>query len=302
MPAFSIPTLHDQPKDFDYLFILVSQIVEVSLSNRCNIELDFTRCKFLMQNAVAILGGLAKLIEHNGCSVTFRWDTVNEKVRRSLERNGFLDFFGQSSSTPVDGKRKRKPRNVVPFRQDLVARESDIIRYLYQNWIGGGHVHLSPLLTDHIVAKMWEIYANAFDHADSPVGIFSCGQYYPQRHLLKLTVVDFGAGIPFRVRRHLGKRMNAADALQWAFQRGNSTKADAEGIARGMGLDLLREFVKLNQGKLEVFSYDGFARIGRMQTFGAQHPSFVGTVVNITFSCDESYYRLASEQVNAPLF
>ncbi len=299
MPAFAIPTLHDQPKDFDYLFILAAQIVEVSASRRCNIELDFTGCRFLMQNAVAILGGLAKLIEHNGCSVTFRWDTLNEKVRRSLERNGFLNFFGQPSSIPTG---KRKPRNVVPFRQDLVADESAIIRYLYQNWIGSGHVHLSPLLTDHIVAKMWEIYANAFDHADSPVGIFSCGQYYPQRHLLKLTVVDFGAGIPFRVRQHLGKRMNAADALQWAFQRGNSTKSDPEGIPRGLGLDLLREFVKLNRGKLEVFSYDGFARIDRMQNFGARHPSFVGTVVNITFSCDESYYRLASELVSTQLF
>jgi signal transduction histidine kinase len=183
-----------------------------------------------------------------------------------------------------------------------VADEDGIIRYLYQNWIGGGHVHLSALLTDHIVAKTWEIYANAFDHANSPVGIFSCGQYYPHSHLLKLTVVDFGVGIPNRVRKHLGRRMNAAEALQWAFERGNSTKADEEGIARGMGLDLLREFVRLNQGKLEVFSYDGYARIDRMQNFGARHPSFLGTVVNITFSCDESYYRLASEPVNAPLF
>jgi len=300
MPAFSIPTLRDQPKDFDYLFVLASQIVEVSQSRRCNIELDFSGCKLLMQNAVAILGGLAKLIEHNGCSVIFRWNTIDDKVRRSLERNGFLDFFGQPPT--VLASKASRQRNVVPFRQDLAAHEGNIIRYLYQDWIGGGHVHLSPLLTDHIVAKMWEIYANAFDHADSPVGIFSCGQYYPQRHLLKLTVVDFGVGIPFRVREHLGKRMNAADALQWAFQRGNSTKSDAEGIARGMGLDLLREFVRLNQGKLEVFSYDGFARIDRMQNFGARHPSFLGTVVNITFSCDESYYRLASEPVNAPLF
>lgn len=63
-----------------------------------------------------------------------------------------------------------------------------------------------------------------------------------------------------------------------------------------MGLDLLKEFVKINKGKLGIFSHEGYAMVDEKQEiFMNRETSFEGTLINITLICDKSYYRLASE-------
>ena len=74
------------------------------------------------------------------------------------------------------------------------------------------------------------------------------GQHYPELDFLHLTVIDFGIGIPTSVRslpQNLDK--TADEALQWAFEPGNSTKQDS--ISRGAGLNLLQEFIVIKSWK-----------------------------------------------------
>ena len=121
--------------------------------------------------------------------------------------------------------------------------------------------------------------------------------------LLKLAVVDFGVGIPATVREFFkndprAKRFSAVACLKWAFQPGTSTKAD-DGTGRGIGLDILKEFVHVNRGRLAIYSEDGYALIGHQkEQYGKRPTFFKGTAVNITLRCDETFYRLA-EQVPA---
>jgi len=188
------------------------------------------------------------------------------------------------------------------LHQDKIA----LVDYLKTHWLGHGWVHVSERLRDEIVGRVWEIYANAFEHGQSPIGIFSCGQHYPKQHELKLTVVDFGVGIPSNVRMFFkhdarAQSLSAASCLKWAFQRGTTTKPN--GTSRGMGLDLLKEFVKLNKGKIEIFSHEGYAIIdSKREEFLNRSTFFEGTLINITFIRDESYYHLASEVLEEPLF
>ena len=254
-----------------------------------------------MQNGVAFLGGMAKMLEHQGQSVTFKWNTVRPDIAASLGRNGFLPFFGRSGTEST--------RSATEFRQDTALNKESLVKYLVQDWIGTDRVKLSAMVKEAVVSTAWEIYANAFEHAHSPVGVFSCGQHYPGRHLLELTVVDFGAGIPANVRNFLRKpSLSGAEALQWAFRRGTTTKQG--GIARGMGLDLLKEFVNVNRGKVELFSHDAFAVVdsrlpqnsNRELTYGRSSVPFGGTAVNIIFRCTPHYYQFASEVSTRPLF
>jgi hypothetical protein len=88
--------------------------------------------------------------------------------------------------------------------------------------------------------------------------------------------------------------------MEWAFQRGTSTKP---GMGRGLGLDLLQEFVIQNKGRLEMFSHEGYVSIADGKTsFSERDTFFEGTLVNISLRCDESYYCLASELGDEPLF
>jgi len=293
-----IPTINDNPGDFDRLFGLWQEVKDSS----CDVTFDFTRCGFLRPNAIAFLGGLARLIQSQNRSGTFDWETVSDPVLEILRQNGFAAEFGYED---VSGG----PGNSIPYREDQTESsdaKDEIIDYLTHEWLGHGWVHVSPELRNTIVGRVWEIYANAFLHSKSDLGVFSCGQFFWRMGLLKLAVVDFGFGIPATVREFFrddprAKQFSAPACLEWAFKRGTSTKAESTG--RGIGLDLLKEFVDANAGILEIYSEDGYALFRpRTQEYGKLSSSFEGTAVNITLRCDERRYSLVKEGPAGPWF
>lgn len=290
MKVIQVPTINDQLYDFENLFELWYQVND----NCVEVKFDFSQCHFLRQNAVAFLGGLVRLIQHRSGTVHFDLDSLQNKIRMNLAQNGFLAAFGHPGG-PWFG-------NSIPYREDVADDPESVIDYLRDNWLGRGWVHISESLRDAIVGRVWEIYANAFEHGQSEVGVFSCGQYYRKLRELKLTVVDFGVGIPSNVRLFArNHKIQASKALKWAFMRGTTTKPN--GTGRGLGLDLLKEFVTLNDGRLDVFSHEGYALIDKDEkSFSNRSSFFEGTLVNITLKCDESYYHFASEEVAEPLF
>jgi len=288
----NIPTLNDEPSDFDYLFQMWDQLKGDNLE----VTFDFTGCRFLRQNAVAFIGGLANLVHHRNGRVNWNWESIDPSVAENLAQKGFQFSFGEW--------RIVSPKNSIPYRQDTILDDQEIMTYLKRKWIGRGWINISPRLRDAIAGHVWETYINVFDHAESTIGIFSCGQYYPNMNLLKLTVVDFGVGIPASVRWYFrqdprGEKLTAAQCLNWAFRAGTSTKPGG----RGIGLDLLKAFVQLNHGKLEVYSHEGYALVSHNEERYANRSAyFEGTLVNITFICDARRYCLTSEAKHEPLF
>jgi hypothetical protein len=287
-----IPRINDSQLDFEKLFRIWNQVNDYSQ----NVVFDFSKCTFLRPNAVAFLGGLARLIESKSGSAVFDWNTLPQpgRVITNLCQNGFAGKFGHDTAS-WEG-------NSIPYREDRSLDMTGIMDYLTLSWIGKGWVHVSERLRDAIAGKMWEIYNNAFEHSDTRIGVFSCGQHFETKKHLILSVVDFGRGIPANVRsffrRHvdpeLVARLSGAGCMKWAFERGNSTHVGD--VARGLGLDLLKEFVRLNQGKLEVYSSEGYAIIDEN---GEQYENcgicFDGTAVHITLRCDENLYRFRDE-------
>ncbi|MBF0497609.1 MAG: ATP-binding protein [Deltaproteobacteria bacterium] len=286
-----IPRINDEPRDIATLFEIWSQV------NGChqNVRFDFSQCDFLRPNAVAFLGGLARLIESRRGKVVFDWDTLrNKAVKNNLRQNGFAGQFGYPSSG-WEG-------NSIPYREDRTLDMNGIMDYLTFNWIGKGWVHVSERLRDAIAGRMWEIYNNAFEHSGSKIGVFTCGQHFWQQNDLILSVIDFGRGIPTNVRTFLRQyadealvsKLSGAACLKWAFERGNSTCMGV--IARGLGLDLLKEFVRINQGRLEVYSNEGYAIIDAGgEQYVNRDISFEGTLVHITLRCDEKLYHFKDE-------
>ena len=57
--VIQIPTLNDGPYDFARLFEIWNDVNDYFE----DIRFDFSRCGFLRPNAVAFLGGLARLVE-----------------------------------------------------------------------------------------------------------------------------------------------------------------------------------------------------------------------------------------------
>ncbi|MFA7343383.1 MAG: hypothetical protein WC003_03670 [Terrimicrobiaceae bacterium] len=290
MPAKTIQIyrLDDSEPDFSRLFRLWRDYQEFE----GELEFDFSLCPFLGQGAVAFLGGFARQLEARGCAVRFLVPTLRQPVRANLAQNGFLRSFGHAEQ-PWDG-------NSIPYRQDAEQDPRGFANYLEQMWLGKNWVRVSDALRNAIVSRLSEAYLNVFDHAKSGVGICSCGQHFPTKHELKLTLVDFGVGIPSNVRLFFLEQhgiapetLPAAACMEWAFQKGSSTRPGG----RGLGLDLLRSFVEVNDGQMEIFSHDGHAKVTKQGVeFRTLPVYFEGTLVNILLRCDETHYCLASER------
>lgn len=223
-------------------------------------------------------------------SVNLMWHTCKPRVLRQLLRNGFAMVFGGPSepkgAVAVD-------EHVVRYREDRVEAAS-ILGYLKDHWLGHDWVHISDALRNSIVGTTYEIYANAFEHSGSQIGVTTCGHHSDKEKELSITVVDFGYGIPANVRRfHKDDTISAKNALWWAFQRGTTTRPE---FSRGMGFELLKNFVTVNRGRIEVYSGDGYAKVSAGgEEFLNRELTFNGTVVHIVFKCDERRYILASE-------
>lgn len=284
--TLKVPTLNDDKADFIRMFGLWQQIRG---THTPKIIFDFSGCCFLRQNAVAFLGGLARLIKARGGQVDFAWDTLQSDIKGNLTQNGFLYAFGNNQ--------QGWKGNSVAYREDFDNNLDGILNYLDKKWLGRDWVEVNQAIKDEIIHNVLEIYSNAFEHGISDIGVFTCGQRYPNLNILKLTVIDFGVGIPAKVRQFLqNSSMLAEDALRWAFQFGKTTRHG--GVPGGTGLDSLKNFVKSKQGKIEIYSHDGYALIDADQELYQSAPTyFEGTLINITIKCDVNYHNFIEDEL-----
>lgn len=278
-----VPTINTNPWNHDDLF----GIWNLLNADFLDVTFDFSKCLFIQQNGVAFLGGLANLVEYRSGKVNFKWDTLLGSIKTNLGQNGFCANFGLGVSP--------WPGHSIPYRHDTILEESSITNYLKTNWLGRGWVNLSQELSDAITSRVLECYLNCFEHSESPIGVFSCGQHFPRLETLKICIVDFGIGIPANVRKFKNNpNIETTSALEWAFQSGTTTKPD--GIGRGLGLDLLKQFITINQGYMEIYSGDGrVVYASDREEYSQQSSFFEGTLINITLQCNEVLYTLATE-------
>ncbi len=283
-----VPTLGDSAEDFERLFAIWAQ----SNHSYSNIRFDFSQCHFLRPNAVAFMGGLSRQIQSRAGTVVFDWESfTHKKVLDNLVENRFAASFYYPGD-PMTA-------NTITYREDGILDENNIMDYLTDEWIGCGWPLVGNRLKNAVVGRLWELYCNAFEHAGSGIGVFSCGRYFPDENRLILSVVDFGHGIAANIRNFFkidprANQLKAAQCLKWAFGPGHTTRPN--GMARGIGLDVLKEFIKLNHGKLEVYSNEGYASIDHANEIFINRKSFFeGTIFHVTLTCDEKKYRLADE-------
>lgn len=286
-----VPTINDDQNDFGNLFKLFNEALNYS----GEIILDFSQCQFIRPNAIAVIGCMGRVIQSRNRKISIATGSVGYNVLSFLRKSGLTGVFDLPSETHNS--------NTIPYREDLVLDQDNIIDFLSNKWLKAQWVSVSEKLLWEIMGNMWEIYSNAFEHSGTNHGVFTCGQYYRNDNVV-LTVVDFGKGIVENVRDFFilngiteaqARKVPDRKWLQWAFQRGNSTISN-KNVPRGMGLDLLKNFISTNHGRLELYSNNAHVVV---DTTGEHYEDckygFSGTVVHITLICDERYYRLRSE-------
>lgn len=312
-----IPSIRDNTAGYNYLLKLSRFIIE---NPHDYFDFNFHKCAILDQNAVAVLGGLTRYIVAYRQSqsksprnfykrlflppvqITFQIESLSKPLLHHLKNNQFLPYI-------TDQNKPNFPlEDSIGYKHHMDYMDAnEIATHLNYHWLSDERISISPTLKQSIVSRILEIFLNAYGHGVeknhiSNIGVTSCGQYFKDVKTLKLTVVDFGCGIISNVKTHLSDthpNLDDASAMKWALEMGNSTRTDSlnMNIPRGLGLDLLRDFVRINGGTLSVYSNSCCAAVGvdgAYQVSELKNP-FAGTIVNIAIICDDRHYKYASE-------
>lgn len=308
--TLEIPSIRDDENGYRFLFKLAEKIM---LNPKRHFDFDFKMCAILEQNAVAMIGGLARYVDSfnsveniglkglltTNCGVMFKVDTMSQIISNLLIKNNFLSHFTQEY---FDGYPKG---SYIGYRVHTEYLDSnEIATHLYDEWLSDEKLSISSDLKNEIISRILEIFMNAYGHGVEAssikgLGVISCGQYDKKKSELRLTVLDFGMGIVNNVQSHLESEVDDIQAMKWALMTGNSTRTDSLGIdmPRGLGFGLLNEFVSLNKGKLSIFSNTCCAHLNDSGEYivSKMKTPINATLVNISINCDNKHYRFITE-------
>ena len=310
-----LPSIRDDNNGYNYLFKLANVILSNPLRH---FDFNFRNCSVLDQNAVAMLGGLARFVDLQNsknnnrilnyvvpemvqkCGVMFQVDSMSQIISQQLIENNFLSHFSRESFSgyPIG--------DYIGYRQHLdFLDSSEIAMHLSEHWLSDEKVMLAEDLKEAVVSRIIEIFMNAYGHSykgNNNQVLVSCGQYLKKEKKIKLTVLDFGCGIIENVKSHFNKKIQDDDAMKWALLSGNSTKTDSINLdmPRGLGFGLLSEFATVNEGVLRVFSNSCEAKAtgNNLYSVSKMKTPFNGTLVNISINCDGRHYSFVSETSN----
>lgn len=250
------------------------------------VDVDFSACTWFDANMSAPLGVVFAHAVDNLNDLKLRG--LRQSVETILEKNRFLVGFGFPEQEDIHG-------TTIPYRRFSTTDDRYFAAYLNRHLRRKGLPIMSEALSERFKNSILEIFVNAAMHSESKLGIFACGQYFPQQDRLDFCVSDAGIGIRRKIHKELGLKMNSDKAIEWALQEGNTTKTGS--VPGGLGLKLIREFIAMNKGRIQIVSDRGYWEFSPQgETLARIDTPFPGTVINIEINtADTSSYRLRSE-------
>lgn len=172
------------------------------------IDVDFSACTWFDANMSAPLGAVfAHAVDELN---TLKPGGLRSSIETILAKNEFLTGFGFPERIDTHG-------TTIPYRRFSATDDRYFAAYLNKHLRGKDLPIMSEALSQRFKNSILEIFVNATMHADSTLGIFSCGQYFPQQHRLDFCVADAGIGIRRKIYKELGLKMNSDKAIEWAL-------------------------------------------------------------------------------------
>lgn len=281
MPTSKLSNIHNNLDGYNQLVQLYEEHKD-DIFEKIDIEMQV----WFDANLSALLGGILDKIKNDGLN-DINFTSIKNDIQTILQKNGFLSFYGypkvyDTNHTTIEYK-KIKPSDTRYFNQYL---EDELLnRTEFPN--------MSEAVHDKISESIQEMFINATIHSETEF-IYTCGQFFPRDHKLNFTIVDTGIGFAKRIKKDFDMEISSSEAIKWAMVEGHTTKQNVSG---GLGLALLKEFITLNKGKIQIISGDAFYELydnsEKMQKLDGYYD---GAVISMTFKTDDSkIYKFASE-------
>jgi hypothetical protein len=279
---------------YSFLSQLNSQMSNLFLEK---VELNFETNTWFEANLCAVLGAIINETQINLNQVNII--NLRPKQKEIFSKNHFLaNFAGE--------KIEDNNNTTIKYRKNRLTEEKQIKNFLESELINKPDFpKLSNKAKKEIIRSIFEIYSNATLHGNCDY-VYSCGQFFPTKMppRIDFTIVDLGNTIQKNVSEYLKSNISGKEAIIWAISENNTTKPKSNNIPGGLGLKIMLEFVKMNKGKVQIVSGDGYWQFDKNGEFSNKlEVSFPGTIVNLEFNLDDSsFYYLKNETAKDILF
>ncbi|OQX28996.1 MAG: ATP-binding protein [Spirochaeta sp. LUC14_002_19_P3] len=285
----NVGTISSNRNGFDSIANIAARTKNICFDS---IELDLSSCRFFEANMAAPLYAVIARLRDELNNVTIA--NVPAGISTILQKNKFLNVFNQPELPDTN-------QTTLPFKIFKLTAGDQFNDYLDTYMKGHGIPTMSEALTKRFRQSLFEIFLNATIHSQSKSGIFVCGQFYPNKHRLDFTVADAGIGILENVQRYIREpKITSCWAIEWAMTEGTTTG----NWPGGLGLKLIKDFIEMNGGKIQVVSRLGYYEFSANGRFPQEMNSdFPGTCINIEINTeDTSNYYLKSELKSEDIF
>jgi len=250
-------------------------------NSNCNrVIFDFSEHSFIYPYELVSIACLIEEYYLNDVEIIFANTQIENKVVKYLNKLRFFDYWeiGYDRSEYTENLE----RNSLFLWKTSIEKLDPLAIYVqsfYENnyFADSDCTNLNNALTETV--------NNIYDHAGYNGISYAFAQYYPSEKIFKVSVCDFGIGIPEKVNQFLQNigmlKLNNEIALQKAFEFKFTTKSTPRN--RGFGLDNLRNCVTDGQGELYCYSTNATYSIKQngIVDFKIQENFFPGTLIDI---------------------
>lgn len=222
-----------------------------------------------------------------------------EEIKTLMRLNLFIATeFGLNSLDKTDALLSAyRSKSYLPYCRFELDETRDFMNKYARAFVKQGFIpFVDARVQDKVIECLMELFDNARNHSESFHGVFVCGQFFPYKHLLRLTIADAGVGFSGCLKNKLSKSLSGKEAIEWAMMPNahSARKTQYGSIPGGNGLQVLQEFVENNGGSISVLSENGlWYKNTHVVVSKNLETKFPGTVV--TFEVDTSRagrYRL----------
>jgi hypothetical protein len=245
---------------------------------------DFSQLGFVDGSGLTVISNTMEWLFHHQIPLQFtRHARPNVECIAYLDDCGFFERYIQTKLRPHASVRN----TTVPFTRICEGEAHEWLEYRFTPFMQGVLGVPSGALGS-IRGCVGEVFNNIQDHSTLNVG-FAHIQHYPRLDSVRITVSDFGRGIPNTIR-DTKPDMTDTQAILFATHEGITSQTTPRN--RGLGLDLLIRRVTSNNGTVTIYSYNGAlvcsrapdGRIVRLPLGG--NGAYPGTLVDINLKTD----------------
>ena len=211
-------------------------------------KLDFKNVQFVDGNLAVLLLIISAYLDRPVDCDSFI--NVSPKVKELFLRNGLMKYItGENCEDPknttIDTWLYKNSENNDESKEELNMYIYSFLEHERINNLING------VLKEQINSSIFEVIENIFQHSGQSYVIMS-GQFFPMKKLLKISIGNLGKTIVENVKEYK-KIIDTKEAFNWALEYPHTTK-DKSKTMGGIGIAILRKFLKDNHGKLSIVS------------------------------------------------